>query len=370
MDCVHRDQSNYHEGSAIAVVRPDGTGLRFLTRAHEGPDQRSAGFVSWLNATRLVFVSDERRQGRRKVAGIHSIGLDGRNERRVTYHCHLGTPANDILRGSILGDTLRSLAGADEVVPGPGKDDVDSGAGADLIRARTANAMSCAAAPAGICSLRIAVITPRATASGWCGSESAHPLARRRCAPAWRLLRGGRCGAVACDLRDRLGRLVAPPRRRRGRARVCALQRRLEARVLPRLRRGRERLGRQPQRDRRAPDRRRRGADRILADFPLVWSPAGDAVAYTTLETGSCRPGTCSDTRVVIADVRDGRPERASQARGCTGTRKDGGWCGSATASPIRTASASRSASRVPAAGLFSRSRSGLSTAWRRHPTA
>lgn len=131
-----RDHSNYHEGSAIAVVRPDGTGLRFLTRAHEGPDQRSAGFVSWLNATRLVFVSDERRQGRRKVAGIHSIDLDGRNERRVTYHCHLGTPANDILRGSILGDTLRSLAGADEVVPGPGKDEVDSGAGADLIRAR------------------------------------------------------------------------------------------------------------------------------------------------------------------------------------------------------------------------------------------
>jgi WD40-like Beta Propeller Repeat len=128
--------SHYHQGSAIAVIRPDGSGFRYLTRPLEGPDQRSAGFVSWLSATRLVFASSERRQGRRKVAGIHTIGLDGRNERRVTYHCHLGTPANDVLRGSVLGDTLRSLAGADEVIPGPGADDVDSGPGADLIRAR------------------------------------------------------------------------------------------------------------------------------------------------------------------------------------------------------------------------------------------
>lgn len=130
------NRSHYHEGSAIAVIRPDGRGLRYLTRPLEGPDQRSAGYVSWLGATRLVFVSDERRLGRRKVAGIHSFGLDGRDERRVTYHCHLGTPAGDVLRGSILRDKLRSLAGADEVVPGPGRDDVDGGPGADLIRAR------------------------------------------------------------------------------------------------------------------------------------------------------------------------------------------------------------------------------------------
>ena len=58
------------------------------------------------------------------------------------------------------------------------------------------------------------------------------------------------------------------------------------------------------------------GADRILADFPLVWSPAGDAVAYTTLETGSCRPGTCSNTRVVIADMRDGRVRESFAGEG------------------------------------------------------
>jgi Tol biopolymer transport system component len=58
------------------------------------------------------------------------------------------------------------------------------------------------------------------------------------------------------------------------------------------------------------------GADRILADFPLVWSPDGDAVAYTTLETGSCRPETCRDTRVVIADVRDGRTRESFAGEG------------------------------------------------------
>jgi Tol biopolymer transport system component len=58
------------------------------------------------------------------------------------------------------------------------------------------------------------------------------------------------------------------------------------------------------------------GADRILADFPLVWSPAGDAVAYTTLETGSCRPGTCQTTRVVIADERDGRARESFAGEG------------------------------------------------------
>ena len=58
------------------------------------------------------------------------------------------------------------------------------------------------------------------------------------------------------------------------------------------------------------------GADRILADFPLVWSPAGDAVAYTTLEAGSCRPGTCSNTRAVIADVRDGHARGSFSGEG------------------------------------------------------
>jgi Tol biopolymer transport system component len=58
------------------------------------------------------------------------------------------------------------------------------------------------------------------------------------------------------------------------------------------------------------------GADPILADFPLVWSPAGDALAYTTLETSSCAPGTCSYTRVVIADARDGHARESFEGQG------------------------------------------------------
>lgn len=57
-------------------------------------------------------------------------------------------------------------------------------------------------------------------------------------------------------------------------------------------------------------------ADPILADFPLVWSPAGDALSYTTLETASCAPGTCNDTRVLIADVRDGRARESFAGEG------------------------------------------------------
>jgi Tol biopolymer transport system component len=58
------------------------------------------------------------------------------------------------------------------------------------------------------------------------------------------------------------------------------------------------------------------GADPILADFPLVWSPSGDAFVYTTLQTASCAPGTCSDTRVVIADARDGHVRESFGGQG------------------------------------------------------
>jgi dipeptidyl aminopeptidase/acylaminoacyl peptidase len=43
-------------------------------------------------------------------------------------------------------------------------------------------------------------------------------------------------------------------------------------------------------------------ADPILIEFPLAWSPKGDALAYTT---ASC-PEPCTATRVVIVDARDG----------------------------------------------------------------
>jgi Tol biopolymer transport system component len=48
--------------------------------------------------------------------------------------------------------------------------------------------------------------------------------------------------------------------------------------------------------------------DPILAEFPLVWSPAGDALAFTVFDTAACPPGSrCYQTRAVIVDARDGR---------------------------------------------------------------
>jgi hypothetical protein len=131
-----RDFSHYHEGSAIGVIRPDGSRLRLLRRPHEGPDERSAVGVGWVDTKTLVFESYQRREGPLKVVGIHTIGVNGRNERRVTYHCHVGTRRDNTLRGSNLGDTLRALAGNDDVDPGPGADDIDAGTGDDLVRSR------------------------------------------------------------------------------------------------------------------------------------------------------------------------------------------------------------------------------------------
>lgn len=46
----------------------------------------------------------------------------------------------------------------------------------------------------------------------------------------------------------------------------------------------------------------------ILSEFPLAWSPAGDALAFTVFDTAACAPGSrCYQTRAVIVDARDGR---------------------------------------------------------------
>jgi Tol biopolymer transport system component len=55
-------------------------------------------------------------------------------------------------------------------------------------------------------------------------------------------------------------------------------------------------------------ERQLAGADAagpILVDFPLIWSPNGDALAYTVLDP-RCAPETCLDTRTVLVDSRDG----------------------------------------------------------------
>jgi Tol biopolymer transport system component len=46
----------------------------------------------------------------------------------------------------------------------------------------------------------------------------------------------------------------------------------------------------------------------ILSEFPLAWSPAGDALAFTVFDTEACAPESrCYQTRAVIVDARDGR---------------------------------------------------------------
>jgi Tol biopolymer transport system component len=133
------DGSTSKSGSSISVIRPDGSALHDLTRRHQGPDQREAGSPRWVDDKTLVFTNyQHEHNGPRRIYDIHTIGVDGRNERRVTYQCHLGTPNDDLLRGSILGDTVRTFAGDDDVHPGPGADDVDAGGGNDVVRARDA----------------------------------------------------------------------------------------------------------------------------------------------------------------------------------------------------------------------------------------
>jgi Tol biopolymer transport system component len=131
------DASTYKDGSSISVVRPDGSALRALTQAHQGPDQRETGGPSWVDDKTLVFSNyQHEHRGPRRIHDIHTIDVDGRNERRITYQCHLGTRKDDLLRGSLLGDTVRTYAGDDEVRPGPGADDVDAGPGDDFVSSR------------------------------------------------------------------------------------------------------------------------------------------------------------------------------------------------------------------------------------------
>jgi hypothetical protein len=111
------DYTNYHEGSGIEVIRPDGSRPHVLRPAMDGPDERSADEVVWADADTLVFVSWQRREGPLKVVDLHAIGVDGRGERRLTYQCHLGSGTSEIFRGSDLGDTIRTFAATMTFVP-------------------------------------------------------------------------------------------------------------------------------------------------------------------------------------------------------------------------------------------------------------
>ena len=97
-------------------------------------DRRSAYSVAWIDARTLVFDSRQYRKGPNRIADIHTIRIDGRGERRITYECHMGTRGAETISGSLLADTIRAFSGNDEIAAGGGADDVDAGPGADRIR--------------------------------------------------------------------------------------------------------------------------------------------------------------------------------------------------------------------------------------------
>jgi WD40 repeat protein len=127
------------EPSRIAVVHADGSGFRWLTRTHYVlgvAGGQSTASPSWLDTRHIAF---EARQWTytstaNRVVVIHSIGLDGKGERRLTYHCHLGLRGREnSYYASHLSDLVRTFGGNDLVHAGPGDDDVDPGPGADRV---------------------------------------------------------------------------------------------------------------------------------------------------------------------------------------------------------------------------------------------
>jgi hypothetical protein len=123
--------------SRIAVVEADGGGFRWLTGSRYAvAGGQSTDSPSWLDNRHIAF---EARQWRyvstaNRVVVIQRIGLDGKDERRLTYHCHLGLRGRDrSYDASHLSDLVRTFGGDDVVHAGRGDDDVDPGPGADRV---------------------------------------------------------------------------------------------------------------------------------------------------------------------------------------------------------------------------------------------
>jgi Tol biopolymer transport system component len=58
----------------------------------------------------------------------------------------------------------------------------------------------------------------------------------------------------------------------------------------------------------------------ILVEFPLAWSPGGEALAYTALDP-RCAPDRCLDTRAVVVDSRDGHVRESFAGEGLRWSR-------------------------------------------------
>jgi Tol biopolymer transport system component len=114
-----------HGTSVIKVVRPDGSGLHSVTppvssfawstRQPTWKDARTVGYSAWRPATHNTAVRN---------VELHTIGIDGRGERRLTYHCQFGSARPDPrLRGTYLDDIIIARDGQPDVIEcGRGRD--------------------------------------------------------------------------------------------------------------------------------------------------------------------------------------------------------------------------------------------------------
>ncbi len=65
--------------------------------------------------------------------------------------------------------------------------------------------------------------------------------------------------------------------------------------------------------------------DAILTEFPLAWSPGGNALSYTAIDAAACPRGQpCNETRVVIVDTRDGHVLRSIEGAESLRWSRDG----------------------------------------------
>jgi RTX calcium-binding nonapeptide repeat (4 copies)/WD40-like Beta Propeller Repeat len=89
---------------------------------------------AWIGRSTLVFRAFRHESAYRRGFELHTIGVDGRNDRRLTYHCQFGSRrADPALTGTYLADVIRAREGADRIDAGPGRDVVDAGPGADTL---------------------------------------------------------------------------------------------------------------------------------------------------------------------------------------------------------------------------------------------
>lgn len=120
----------------VFLVHPDGTANHPLPPAESDFGWRTRE-PAWRDARTVVYSAWRPQSSYARNVELHTIQVDGRGERRLTYHCAFGSPQDDrAVRGTYLADRIFTYGGVDEVNPGRGRDVVLAGAGNDRVLAR------------------------------------------------------------------------------------------------------------------------------------------------------------------------------------------------------------------------------------------